>query len=327
MRTLAAIATAAALTVSGVAFGQYPPAPAAPSAYPPSAQATQPAAAQPVGQAVPQSAPPRVQVFPFEPVGSVDGSEWIGKGMQASLQSDVSHTGAMLLMAPGAPAPGFDPVAIARSNGATLAVTGTYQVENGSVRADGHLIDTATGRQVGGFSGKAPINSVFALEDAVGEQLRRLLPADRPVAASPPPQQAPGAVNADGTPVVTYAPPQATVVEPSTTVTYAPAYTEVAPAATYDYGDAAYGYPYGGYYGVYDPFVFGFYGGVGYYGGYGYRGGYGRHYSPTFHSGGYGGRGYSVGAGGGRSYSAGGGLHAAVGGGGGFHGGGGGGHR
>ncbi len=355
MNRLTALAAAAVLATAGLVRADYPPSTAAPAGYPPTVQSMEPAA--PSGSVQPPAPPaegrpaPKVQVFPFEPVGDAGQLDWVGKGLQASLQSDVSHTGAMLLMAPGAPAAGFNLAAIARSNGADLAVTGTYQVQGSDVRADGHLIDVATGQQVGGFSGRAPAANVFQLEDALGQQLQRLLPLDRPAMA------APGSVRPDGTAYAQpapAAPATVTVLDDPT-----PSYTEpavvnnsyyTAPTTGYSYPDSfyggyGYGYPYGGYYGGYDPFLFGV--GFGLYGGYGYRGNYGRGYGYGYGRGGYGaghygsggyggGRGYVLGNGGGRSYGGGGGgitgFHtAAFGGGGfgggGFHGGGGGGHR
>ena len=346
MKRLTALATAAVLTASSAALGDYPPSASSPPGYPPTAQA---AAVQPAQPTAPQPArpAPRVQVFPFEPVGNPGQVDWVGKGLQESLQTDVSHTGAILVMAASVLPPNTTPVEAAKASGANLAVVGTYQVQGDSVRADGHLIDVATGQPVGGFSGKAPIGSVFQLEDAMGAQLQRLLPLDRSMAAVA------GSYNYNGVPadqpvVVNEAPP-VTDAEPTTINN-----TYVSPGTTYAYPDSfdsgyGYGYPDTGYYGAYDPFLFGFYGGIGiypgYYGGYrgGYRGyghGYGDHGHDYGHGYGYGGgyrstttfRGSTFG--GGRSFSSvghagfgGGGFHGGASFGGGFHGGGGGGHR
>ena len=181
MKRLTAIAASAVLATAGLALGDYPPSVSSPAGYPPTTQfAPQFTPEQSPGSAsqMTSRAAPRVAVFPFESVGNPGPADWVGRGLQASLQSDVSHTGAMLLMAPANP--GADPVAAAKSAGANLVVTGTYQVQGDTVRADGHLIDTATGQPVGGFSGKAPLGSVFQLEDAMGTQLQRLLPLQHP---------------------------------------------------------------------------------------------------------------------------------------------------
>ena len=315
MKNFTALAAAAVFATSSTAWAEYPPTASAPAGYPPTVAAQQ----QPQQQSVPAAAAgSKVQVFPFEPVGTAAGNEWVGKGIQAGLQSDVSHTGATLVLSPGTQT--GEAVATAKANGATLAVTGTYQVENGQVRADGHLIDTATGQPVGSFSGKAPVGSVFQLEDALGEQLKRLLPTERPAAVTQftPAASVPGGYRYDGTPL---AQPAEKPTDPATVIVYSnptyaqPAPTYAEPVAVNNYyptSYASYGYPYAGYYGVYDPFVFGFGFSSGYYGGYygGYRGNYsnrGYGYNRGFGNGGYvqnhgGGRSFS--AGGGRSFAA-----------------------
>ena len=94
MKRLAAIAAAAVLGTASLARGDYPPTTAAPAGYPPTVQAAQ---QQPQPTAPPPAAPgpvaPRVQVFPFEAIGNTDGLDWVGRGLQQSLQTDVSHTG------------------------------------------------------------------------------------------------------------------------------------------------------------------------------------------------------------------------------------------
>ena len=327
MIKLTAVAAAAVLATAGLARAAYPPTSSAPSTYPPTVAARQADALVPATPAAPPataqpaaSTGPKVQVFPFEPVGSAAGSEWVGKGIQSSLQSDVSRSGAMLVMSVAAL--GGDPVAAAKAAGATLAVTGTYQIEAGQVRADGHLIDTATGQPVGGFSGKAPIGSVFQLEDALGEQLRRLLPPERPAVGQQ--QQFTGNVAGgyryDGTPMNNPeaqppTDPTTVIVTPTPTVVQGSDY-DTSPVVNNNYytnagygggygGYGGYGYPYvgysypyyGGYYGgIYDPFVFGYYGGIGFYGNRGYYGhgyDYGHGHDHGYY--GHGGRPFGVG--------------------------------
>ena len=208
---------------------------------------------------------------------------------------------------------GADSVGIAKANGANLAVVGSYQIVTDQVRVNAHLIDTATGNSVGSFSATGPQKDLFKLEDALGEQLRRLLPlpANNPAIAqssetsSAPQQYAP--------PVITYAQPD-TVTNYYTTNTTTPYYYSGSFYPTYSGYDTY-------------PFDFGFYGGIGVYGGpyyynrgygyHGYYGGYSRGFggglrpNPSFHNPVYHG---GFGSGGGHF-------------GGGFHGGGGGGRR
>ena len=216
--------------------------------------------------AIPVARPagPTVEIFPFTPVGDVGGDGWVGRGIQESLQGDASKTAATLILFNGAgPAP-VDPVAIAHQAGVNLAVVGTFQSVGGQVRANGHVVDVATGATVGGFSATGSQNDLFKVEDALGVQLARLLPSDDP------------------------RPVNAPVLEPSPVVV-----EQQSPPVNnnYYYPSTPYYYPESFapvYYGYDDPFVFGFYGGVGFFPYYGY----GRYYDRGYRDGG---RGYEYG--------------------------------
>jgi TolB-like protein len=201
---------------------------------------------------------PRVEIFAFTPISLQPGqTDWIGRGIQESLQSEVAHTGATLMIPVHAPTATDDAITVARQNQADLAVIGTYQVVGDDVRVNGHLVDAASNSTVGSFSATGPQKSLFSLEDALGEQLRRLLPA-APL-ASPMPAQQPDAAPQ---PTVSYQQP-AQLYSPPPSVNY---YYDSAP-------DSGYYYP--GNYGYAYSYPFGFYGGIGIYGGGYYRGGYG----------------------------------------------------
>jgi TolB-like protein len=277
---------------------------------------------------------PLVQVFQFTSVNNQSPQDWIGQGIQANLQTDVSQTGAILVMAPKPPAAGSDPVAAARQDGANLAVVGSYQIVADQVRVNAHLVDTASSNTVGSFSATGPQQDLFKIEDALGEQLRRLLPlpaAPAPVATAQGAQQAPNyqpavqQVASAGPSVVAYNPPPDGTPNYYTTtpVVTTPYYYPDSFYSTY-YGSDYYYPDYGYYGGIYigGPFYYGGWGGRFHdYGGFGgFRGGIGFR-GAVYNGGGFrGGGGFHGGGGGG------GGFHGGVGGGGGFHGGGGGFH-
>jgi TolB-like protein len=210
----------------------------------PPAPATAPVAVNPAAPGVRPS--PRVEVFPFTAVsGQAVGQDWTGRGIQENLQSDVSRTGATLLLAPHALAPNDDPIAIAKQNHADLAVTGSYQIVGDQIRANGHLIDVATNTPVGGFSATGSQHDLFKIEDALGEQMQSLLPRRIPMAQL---QRAFDQPQAE--PTVVYEQP-ATVYNPPPTVNN---YYDTTPAPTYYYPDYSYGYPYDyGFYGGFFP--------------------------------------------------------------------------
>jgi len=231
-------------------------------------------------------ATPRVEIFAFTPVNKTDASDWIGRGIQENLQSDVSRTGATLVLPAHAPPASEEPLTTARQDHADLAVIGTYQVVGDQIRVNAHLMDLASNTAVGGFAATGSQHDLFKVEDALGEQLRSLLP--RPVVAD---QTAPA------TPAPAVAP--ATYYTPPPVANYYESVPDYYPDYGYSYPYYSYGYP------------FGFYGGIGIYsGGYYNRGYYGGvRGNPGFHGG--------VGGG---VRGGGGGFHGGVGGG---HGGGG----
>jgi TolB-like protein len=269
-----------------------------------------------------------VEVFPFSSIGDAGHKDWIGKGIQENLQTDVSQTGALLVVVPQGQPGSTDPVAVAKQNGANLAVIGSYQLVDDQVRVNGHLIDATNGATVGSFAATGPEKDLFKLEDALGEQLRRLLPLPAVDARAEVQSQQPGQGTTAGStpPPVIYSQPEIITSNNYSSPVATPYYYPDSFYPSY-YG---YDYPYDGFYGGIDVAPFVYYGGFGGYGfgyrGYGgyraYGGGYGGglRANPGFHNPVYRGGG-SVG---GFHGGGGGGFH---GGGGGFHGGGGGGRR
>jgi TolB-like protein len=201
---------------------------------------------------------PRVEVFAFSAVSGAAPGDWNGRGIQEQLQSDVSRTGATLVLPPQAAVANADPIASARQNHADLAVTGSYQVVGDQIRANGHLIDVATNNAVGGFTATGSKQDLFKVEDALGEQLRALLPAPLTSAEISRAFEQPQSQVATAAAPEFYEAPSPTYVQPPTVNNY----YDSSPDSGYYYPDYDSGYDY--------PYALGFYGGVGF--GYGYRG-------------------------------------------------------
>jgi TolB-like protein len=247
--SISMIATVFVVLVSALAFADAPP-------------TTAPAAAV--------RGVPRVEIFPFTAISAQPSqTAWIGRGVQESLQSEVAHTGATLLIPVHAPGANDDAITAARQNNADLAVIGTYQMVGDDVRVNGHVVNVSSNDTVGSFSATGPEKSLFSIEDALGDQLRRLLPAapmsQQASAAQPPAAPQPPVIYQE-TPAQVFAPPAQTVnnfydTTPDTGYYY--------PDDVYNGFDYGYGYPFAFYGGL------GFYGG-GYYGGRSYHGGYSR---------------------------------------------------
>ena len=167
----------------------------APAGYPPTAQAV----AQPDSRPQPRRRPgptPRVQVFPVRSGRQSWGDRLGGQGNPGeSADRRLPHRR-------GAgdggrrPSPAHDAAGGGQGPaGPTWPSSARTRSRAAASRADGHLVDVASGQPVGGFSGKSPVGSVFQLEDAMGAQLQRLLPLDRSSA-----QPVAGSYNYNGTP-------------------------------------------------------------------------------------------------------------------------------
>ena len=250
---------------------------------------------------------PRVEIFAFTPIAKPTDGDWVGRGIQENLQSDVSHTGATLVLPPQAMPGSDDAINSAKQNHADLAVIGTYQVLGDQIRVNGNIVDVATNASLGGFSATGLRSDLFKVEDALGEQLRGLLP--RPMT---PDQFSETALQSPPAPTVAYQAPVQNYYSSSPPVT---TYGDGTPVQVYvapDYSDS---YPFG-YYGGFG-FVGGYYNN--YYGnrgrGYDNHGYYGRpnpsFHNPVYHnsapsfgghfgSGGFSGGGFHGGGGGGR---------------------------
>ena len=150
------------------------------------------------------------------------------------------RTGATLIMSQHASNAGDDTNTIAKQDHADLAVVGSYQVAGDQLRVNAHLLDVSSGTEVGGFAATGSEHDLFKVEDALGEQLRRLLPRRQEITGEFQPH-APGSQ-----PEPAVQPPPTVIYEQSPTAYYAPtptpSYYESSPNYYPDYG---YGYGYG----------------------------------------------------------------------------------
>lgn len=205
------------------------------------------------------TAPLRVMILPFRPIGNVGQYAWIAAGVEQCLMSSASQPGATVLSPPPQAETAhssINPMAVAKAaNGSTL-VTGTFQILNKSVRLSGQVKDVGSRKAMGSLSATGPITDLFKLEDTLSAQLDLAL---SPPAPQPNQQPAgtiiPYASTADTTPPPSY-------YNSTPDDTYYPRYYSQA------YYDAAYpGWVYDDY--GYLPFFSGFYFGNGV--GYGYH--------------------------------------------------------
>lgn len=190
MNRIAYLAGAAALVGAAITFAA---APAAAPQEPPTAAAV----ASPASYS-------SVLVLPFEPVAGA--SQWIGKGVQEDLATELVRQSRLNVLTPTDVQPVSDPAAaakIGRDKGASLVAFGTYQILDTDVRINGQLIDSKTGKAVAALKATGQRRDLFHMEDLLAAQAVASLPPSSvkvgggAYAASnePPPAPAPASTN------------------------------------------------------------------------------------------------------------------------------------
>jgi TolB-like protein len=132
------------------------------------------------------AATPSILVLPFAPAGNAGAYDWVGKGIQQSLQADLSGLQGLQVtfstVQAGQPAPtGQEPadsLAVANRAGANLLVVGTYQINDNQLRITGEIYDVNAARNIGGIKATGAIADLFKLEDSLNDQLLHVLPGN-----------------------------------------------------------------------------------------------------------------------------------------------------
>jgi TolB-like protein len=118
-----------------------------------------------------------VLVLPFAPVAGA--SDWIGKGIQEDLATDMVQASRLNVLTPtDAPAASDSAAAckIGQDIGASLVAFGTYQIVDSDVRINGQLVDTATGKPLAALKATGPRRDLFHMEDLLATQAVASLP-------------------------------------------------------------------------------------------------------------------------------------------------------
>ena len=211
--------------------------------------------------------PSKIAILAFQNLGDAAQSAWVGRAFQESLAVDVARMGGLYpIEMPDSPA-ATDSAAVrsaAKGFGADTVVFGSYHFSEGSVRVTAQVVDVATGRALGGLKTGGDFRDLFALEDDLARQARRVL---RP----PAPSLADAAAEAARDESIIFGPQAAGGYDSGPSDyngRFSDAYNRYAyhNAAT-DYPAAGYGYPSYGYDGGFSPYLYG-----GYSYGYGWAG-------------------------------------------------------
>lgn len=132
-------------------------------------------------QPLPQ--PMDVLLLPFAPVNQAE--EWIGQAVQQNLLNELGRS---KFISPITPVnPPKQPVAdiaaalkAVETTAASFVVFGSYQVTEAGARLTGQVLDVKTGRLVGSAKATGPMRDLFALEDELATQVRKVLLSLRP---------------------------------------------------------------------------------------------------------------------------------------------------
>lgn len=120
-------------------------------------------------------------LLPFDEIGAGAKQSWISRAIQQSMTAELSRLRWVQLLdaTPASSSPATDAaqaIRIAKAAGAQLVIFGSYQIVQADLRVTGQVLDVQTGRAVGGLKATGAIRDLFALEDTLAEQAKRLLP-------------------------------------------------------------------------------------------------------------------------------------------------------
>ena len=122
----------------------------------------------------------RIGVMPFTAIGPARGYEWMGKAIQRSLIADLSKMDGVQALEMKSPKSTDD---------VDWVVEGEFQILEPNLRITGQVIDVHGGEVIGGIKSSGGVRDLFALEDAAGMQIKRMLL--KPAADEATPESAP----------------------------------------------------------------------------------------------------------------------------------------
>lgn len=120
------------------------------------------------------SARPTVLVCPLRQTDQAAADAWLGRAVQQSLEITLARDAGVRTDEPAsADANQLDPIAAARSSGAAMVLTGSFQVVNGQVRLACRLLDSQDGSLLCGWMTDGSADDLLVLEDECGDRAAR----------------------------------------------------------------------------------------------------------------------------------------------------------
>lgn len=141
----------------------------------------------------------KILVAPFTEANEQQQPDWISRAIHQAVSDDLAAL-ASVEVVPNNPAIALPSPAQAKGAGVQYIVRGTIQRLNGELRVSGRVQSVDDGKMVGGFKATGPQTELFAIQDEIAEQLKRIiapkeaepgLEGSRPIGQRPPtlPQQ------------------------------------------------------------------------------------------------------------------------------------------
>jgi TolB-like protein len=136
----------------------------------------------------PTVGPPHVLILSFDAVDRGDKREWIGRGIQHALLSDLARVNAIWVQSVSdskgePPRPGTIDTAAAltagRAASAQFVICGSFQIVEPELRIIGIVLNVRTGEPVGSLKATGTVRDLFGMEDSITNQARRLLPGGK----------------------------------------------------------------------------------------------------------------------------------------------------
>src|SRR6266850_1804764 len=149
-------------------------------------------------------APPEITIFlsPLRAVGEDGKTAWISQSVQQNILHDHARVQGVRPILPTIP-PADRDVAIkdAKAAGANLLLEGSYTLADPGIRITIQILDLRTNQYIGAAKATGPLRELFALEDSIAEQVKRMALAQvrlHAPAAAPQQQLPPVAIPGNG---------------------------------------------------------------------------------------------------------------------------------
>jgi TolB-like protein len=122
-------------------------------------------------------APPEITIFlsPLKPVGEDGKTAWIAQAIQQNIHHELIRLqGVRPILPTISPADRDVAIKDAKAAGATLLLEGSYTLADPGIRITIQLFDLRANAYIGAAKATGPLKDLFALEDSIAEQVRRI---------------------------------------------------------------------------------------------------------------------------------------------------------